>query len=137
MFSKLNTIHKKPNNEIISKLKPAFEFKKKLKDGGLTKIQKSEIKATNNYFYKKLNKQTSCYNFEKLNKEFEQSQYFKKNICEFPCIDFHKTKQNFMDRKLSNYDNTIIKNSNNQFKKITFKKLDLFTGKIKRVDKAE
>ena len=137
MFSKLNTIHKKPNNEIISKLKPTFEFKKKLKDGGLTKIQKSEIKATNNYFYKKLNKQISCYNFEKLNKEFEQSQYFKKNICEFPCIDFHKTKQNFMDRKSSNFDNTIIKNSNNQFKKITFKKLDLFNGKIKRVDKAE
>ena len=110
MFSKLDRIHKKPNNEIINKLKPAFEFKQKLKDGGLTKIQKSEIKATNNYFYKKLNKQTSCYNFEKLNKEFEQSQYFKKNICEFPCIDFHKTKQNFMGRKSSNYDNTIPNN---------------------------
>ena len=137
MFSKLDRIHKKPNDEIFDKLKPAFLFKQKLKDGGLTKEQKSEIKAMNNYFYKKLNKQTSCYNLEKLDKEFEQSQYFKKNICEFPCIDFHKTKQNFMGRRSSYCDNTIIKNSNNQFNKITFKKLDLFSEKIKRIDKTE
>ena len=137
MFTKLDRIHKKPNNEIINKLKPSFEFKQKFKDRGFTKEQKSEIKAMNNYFYKKLNKQTSCYNLDKLNKEFEQNQYFKKNICEFPCIDFHKTKQNFMDKRSSNYDNTIINNSNNQFKKIAFKTTDLFSRKITSVDKIE
>ena len=137
MFSKLDRIHKKPNDEILNKTKPAFEFKKKLKDGGLTKEQKSEIKAMNNYFYKKLNKQTSCYNLEKLNKEFEQSQYFKKNICEFPYIDFRKTKQNYMETKLSNYDNIIIKNFNNKFKNTTFKSPDLFSKKINKVDKVE
>ncbi len=126
MFSKLDRIHKKPNDEILNKTKSAFEFKKKLKDGGLTKEQKSEIKAMNNYYYKKLNKQTSCYNLEKLNKEYEQSQYLKKNICEFPRIDFHKTKQNSMESELSNYNNFIINNFNNKFKNTTFKKEDLF-----------
>ena len=137
MFTKLDRIHKKPNDEIINKLKPAFVFKKKLKEGGITKEQKSEIKAMNSYFYKKLNKQVSCYNLEKLNKEFEQSQYFKKNICEFPCIDFHKTKQIFIDRKSSKYDNTIIKDPNNKFKNIAFKTPDLFSEKIKRGDNVE
>ena len=137
MFSKLDTIHKKPNNEIIKKLKPEFEFNQKFKDGGLTKEQKAEIKTMNNFYYKKLKKQSSCYNLDKLNKEYEQNQYYKKNICEFPCIDFHKRKQILLDRKSTKYENSIIKISNNIFNKTKFKQSDLFSEKMNTADKIE
>ena len=97
MFNKLHKIHKTPNSYIIKKLKPLFEFKQKIKDGGLTREQKRDIKAVNKYYRNKLSRQSSFYSLGQWNKEFEKSQQFKKNICEFPCIDFHKTKRSWIE----------------------------------------
>lgn len=97
MFNKLHKIHKTPNSDIIKKLKPLFEFKQKIKDGGLTREQKRDIKAVNKYYRNKLSRQSSFYSLGQWNKEFEKSQQFKKNICEFPCIDFHKTKRSWIE----------------------------------------
>ena len=78
MFNKLHKIHKTPNSDIIKKLKPLFEFKQKIKDGGLTREQKRDIKAVNKYYRNKLSRQSSFYSLGQWNKEFEKSQQFKK-----------------------------------------------------------
>jgi len=131
IFKKLDKINKIPYKTLNSKCKPAFEFKPKDRNGGLTREQKLEINADNKYFFRKLNRQSSCYNFNQWNRDFEQSQCFKKNICEFPCIDFRKSKAE--DEKLGkDYNNSVIKDSNNLFKKTKFKNADLFSDKEKK-----
>jgi hypothetical protein len=131
MFNKLERIHKAPNSEILQKLKPIFEFKQKVKDGGLTREQKLEIKAVNKYYKNKLNRQSSFYSLGQWNKEFEKSLSFKKNICEFPCIDFHKTKRGLgeeaFNRIKKEYSNSIINNGGNYFQRAKFKNINLFS----------
>ena len=131
MFNKLDKIQRTPNSEILKKQKPIFEFKTKKMDGGLTREQKLEIKAVNKYYRNKLKRQSSFYSLGQWNKEFEQSQNFKKNICEFPCIDFHKTKRIFgrddFNEIKKEYNNSIINNCGNFFQKVKFKKIGLFS----------
>ena len=130
MFNKLHKIHKTPNSDIIKKLKPLFEFKQKTKDGGLTREQKRDIKAVNQYYRNKLNRQSSFYSLGQWNKEFEQSQQFKKNICEFPSIDFHKTKRISGEGEFNainkDYNNSSISNNpSNYLRTIKFKKMKI------------
>ena len=138
MFNKLERIHKTPNSEALKKLKPLFEFKQKTKDGGLTREQKLEIKAVNKYYRNKLSRQSSFYSIGQWNKEFEKSLNFKKNICEFPCIDFHKTKRNSGEDAFNvikkEYNNSISNNPGNYFQNAkfkTFKTIDLSSPKEK------
>ena len=131
IFKKLDRINKSPNKELIAKRRPVFEFKQKGKNGGLTREQRLEINADNIYFFRKLHRQSSCYSLNQWNRDFEQSQSFKKNICEFPCIDFRKSKAE--DEKLAkDYNNSVIKASNNLFRKAKFKNVDLFSEKVKK-----
>ena len=131
IFKKLDRINKSPNKELIAKRKPVFEFKQKGKNGGLTREQRLEINADNIYFFRKLHRQSSCYSLNQWNRDFERSQSFKKNICEFPCIDFRKLKAE--DEKLAkDYNNSVIKDSNNLFRKAKFKNVDLFSEKVKK-----
>ena len=133
MFNKLDKINKTPNSEAIKKLKPIFEFKKRTKDGSLTSLtreKKLEIKAVNEYYKSKLSRQSSFYNLRQWNKEFEQSQQFKKNICEFPSIDFHKTKRISGEGEFNainkDYNNSSISNNpSNYLRTIKFKKMKI------------
>ena len=133
MFNKLDRIQRTPNYIALEKLKPLFEFKTKGMDGGLTREQKLEIKAVNKYYINKLKRQSSFYSLGQWNKEFKKSQDFKKNICEFPCIDFHKTKGSFgkdgINEIKKEYNSSIINNGGNFFQKVKFKKIDLFSQK--------
>ena len=127
MYKKLDTIHKTPTCLAINNLKPLFEFKDKTKDGGLTREQKLEIKAGNKYFKGKLSRQSSYYSLDQWKKDFEKSQNFKKNICEFPCIDFHKTRQDFSGggfnyNQKMNFNDLISDAANNYFSNTRFKK---------------
>ena len=139
MFNKLEKIHNTPNSEALKKLKPLFEFKQKTKDGGLTREQKLEIKAVNKYYKNKLSRQSSFYSLGQWNKEFEKSLNFKKNICEFPCIDFHKTKKSSGDEAFNlirkEYNNSISNNPGNYFQNAKFKTIDLFSQKEKEIKK--
>lgn len=129
MFNKLHKIHKTPNSDIIKKLKPLFEFKQKIKDGGLTREQKRDIKAVNKYYRNKLSRQSSFYSLGQWNKEFEKSQQFKKNICEFPCIDFHKTKRSWIEGgsidSKKGFNSSISNNPGNYLMSIKFKNTNL------------
>ena len=131
MFNKLDRIHKTPNSNILKKLKPLFEFKQKVKDGGLTREQKLEIKTVNKYYKNKLSRQSSFYSIDQWNKEFEKSLHFKKNICEFPCIDFHKNNKQLANDGFINikkeFTNYNFNNTGNSFKKAKFKTISLFS----------
>ena len=132
MFNKLDRIQRTPNSEALKKLLPIFEFKTKGMDGGLTREQRLEIKAVNKYYINKLKRQSSFYSLGQWNKEFKKSQAFKRNICEFPCIDFHKTKGSFGNDEINEikkeYNSSVIDNGGNFFQKVKFKKIDMLAN---------
>ena len=71
----------------------------------------------NLYMLKRLNDRTSFYNVKKLNKDYKASQYYKKNHCLYPPIDFNKTFT-------SSFNKPIIykRNKKSNLKKINFSK---------------
>jgi hypothetical protein len=128
MFKKLETINKTPTFLSYRKCKPSFEFKDKIKDGGLTREQRLQIEAGNKYYKGKLSRQGSYYSLSKWKKDFELSQHFKKNICEFPCIDFYKIRRDLEDKdkglnsvKNMKFFNLFSNNSYNYFNNTRFK----------------
>ena len=83
----------------------------------------------------KINNQNSFYNKDKFKKDYEQSQTFKKNICEFPSINFNKirnyspnfsTNRNNFSKK---FDSSVI-SSNALLKELKFKNADVRSRKI-------
>lgn len=96
IFNKLEYIHKTPTSLSKRYLKPVFEFKKNSKDSVMTREQRLELEAGNRFYRNQLVKQLSHYNLDQWNKDFQKSQNFKKIICEFPCIDFHKTQRSYI-----------------------------------------
>ena len=124
----METINKTPTFLSYRKCKPSFEFKDKVKDGGLTREQRLQIEAGNKYYKGKLNRQGSYYSLSQWKKDFEKSQNFKKNICEFPCIDFYKTRRDSVGKdkgmesvKNMKFFNLFSNNSYNYFNNTRFK----------------
>ena len=95
IFNKLDYIHKTPTSLSKKYLRPVFEFKKNSKDV-MTREQRLELEAGNKFYRNQLVKQSSHYNLDQWRKDFQKSQNFKKIICEFPCIDFHKTQRSYI-----------------------------------------
>ena len=107
---KLDYIRNNPTPISIKRIKPLFEFKNKMQDGGLTREQKLELIAGNKYLKNKLSKQSSLYSLKKWVDDFGKTQHFKRNICEFPSIDFYHTHKNsafgggfYNPQKIANY----------------------------------
>jgi hypothetical protein len=120
-----------PYKEKVKFLKPLFEDNsKKISYRDFTKEQKEQIQKTNNYFFYKLDKTTSCLNSQKWEKDFQRSRQFIKNICEFPNLNFQKTGQIKLEREKSfnekKYSNTTINFYNNKFNKTNFKKTYIY-----------
>ena len=53
-----------------------------------------KIAQENQGMLKRLYEKKSNLNFKKMEKDFLVSRYYKKNICEFPSIEFNKKKDN-------------------------------------------
>lgn len=100
-----------------------------------------EILNTNKYFYNKIRQQNSVYDLDKWERDFKKSQYYKKNICFFPTIDFHKLDQRNIEKEKNNneniYCNTIININNNLYNKTKFKEVKAYKPKkiVKKNDK--
>lgn len=93
-----------------------FSFKNKKNYGGFTREEKRDIDITNKYFTKKITRQGSCYKNSQWEKDFKKSQYFKRNICEFPNIDFFKTVRNCQSRnEMSKCGKYTMKNQKKSF----------------------
>ena len=100
-----------------------------------------EISKTNKYFFNKIRHQNSVYDLHKWERDFQRSQYYKKSICTYPSIDFHKTNQRLMEKEKSNtekiYYNTVININNNLYNKTKFKDVKVYkpVKKVKKNDK--
>ena len=134
MFFKLNKIHQTPTSKGVKKLLPNFEFKKNKGIWGIDREKKLEILKVNKYLKNKINKQNSFYNLNKFNKDYKQAQNFKKNICEFPSVNFNKIK-NYSSTYSNNRNdngkklNTSIIRSTSLFKELKFKNTDVRSRK--------
>ena len=135
MFKKLNEIHRTPCSRPSNKIIPVFELKKNRGFLSFNKEKKLEILKINKYLKDKINNQNSFYNKDKFKKDYEQSQTFKKNICEFPSINFNKirnyspnfsTNRNNFSKK---FDSSVI-SSNALLKELKFKNVDVRSRKI-------
>ena len=131
IFNKLDYIHKTPTPLSKKYLKPVFEFKKNNKDCVMTREQRLELDAGNKFYKNQLVKQSSHYNLGQWNKDFQKSQNFKKIICEFPCIDFHKTQRSYIgdgsfygENKNAKYNNVNLNIQYNAFDKIQFRRIN-------------
>ena len=122
MFNKIFNIRKIPIEESIKKLKPIFEYKDKSK--GFITLKNIEIKQYNNFYLKQIRKQRTFYNNNKLKKDFDRSQFLKKNICEFPIINFcDKFQQKTKNGGIINI-NKVYKN---YFDDVKFKQIRAFS----------
>ena len=92
-----------------------LDLKKKIKKGGLFNLNvKNENEESsprsnlvkngnkNKGILKRIYKKSSDYSFKKMEKDYLINQYYKKNLCIFPSIDFNK-KKDISLRKIGNY----------------------------------
>lgn len=128
MFTKLDNIHKTTKDEFLKKYKPLFSFKTKIIEGGLTREQRMKIADVNKYFIKKLNSQVSCYSRENWNNDYKKAQYFKKNICLYPSIDFHKSSSQGGESKINQISKSVMYDTQkNNFYSTKFKPIKSFS----------
>ena len=100
-----------------------LDLKKKIKKGGLFNLNvKNENEESsprsnlvkngnkNKGILKRIYKKSSDYSFKKMEKDYLINQYYKKNLCIFPSIDFNK-KKDISLRKLGNYKIPVSRSS--------------------------
>jgi hypothetical protein len=100
-----------------------LDLKKKIKKGGLFNLNvKNENEESsprsnlvkngnkNKGILKRIYKKSSDYSFKKMEKDYLINQYYKKNLCIFPSIDFNK-KKDISLRKIGNYKKPVSKSS--------------------------
>ena len=122
MFDKIYNIRKASNEEAIKKLKPIFEYNNKNRNNIL---YIKSIKQYNKFYFQQIMKKRSFYNNNQWKKDFDRSQLFKKNICEYPPItDPYPKNTQFFNKKYQNY-----------FENISFKDLKAFSEpkKLKKI----
>lgn len=49
------------------------------------------VAQENQHMLKRIQERSSCYNVNKWERDYQMNQYYKRNHCMFPSIDFHKT----------------------------------------------
>ena len=128
-----------PYKEKVKFLRPLFEDNsKRISYRVFSKEQRYQIEKANKYFFHKLEKTTSCLNSQKWEKDFQKSRQYKKNICEFPNLNFLKTIQIKLEREKSfnekKYSNTTINFYNNKFNKTNFKNIEIYKPKKNKND---
>jgi len=109
-FYKKISINKQGNNS--RKLyKPIFEFNN-IHLNYYKKEELMELAKENYNIYQRLNSKNSSYTLNKHLKDYEKAQYYKKNHCKYPSIDFYRTSKStssfnsvFNYCTFNNYDN--------------------------------
>ena len=126
---KENVIYKKINN----KGNPNRTFSRQLFDYNynyLNYYKREELMnlAKENYtIYQRLNAKNSSYTINSHLRDYEKAQYYKKNYCKYPSIDFYRTSKSssfcpiFNYCTFNNYNNINIEFENEYIKKNNFK----------------
>lgn len=140
LLKKFTSINKLPLSKKLKQLKPLFENNNiRVSSGTFTPEQKYQINYTNKYFFNKLKSQHSVFDLNEWEKDFKKSQNYKKNICAYPSIDFHKAIQRKIEKEKNEnqkiYYNTAVNFSKNLFNKTKFKDVKIYKPKTKKNDK--
>jgi len=134
LLKKFDSIKDLPFSEKLKHLKPLFVLNNSKKfssaNNSFTKEQNYQINSMNKYFYNKIKNTNSYLSVSRWEKDFQQNRMFKKNICLYPEIDFHKSVQRKVEQEKAEnekfYYNTTANFSKNLFKKTKFKNVTLF-----------
>lgn len=140
LLRNFNSINKLPFSERLKHLKPLFEFNGNRNPyTTFTREQKYNIDKSNEFFLSRLKNKTSVFNSNDWEKDFIKSRSYKKNICIYPMIDFHKSVQRKLEKEKEEnqkmYYNTTVNFNNNLFNKTKFKEVKLFEPKEKQDDR--
>jgi hypothetical protein len=73
-------------------LKPQYNINKNFISGP-KKLEVIRVAEENQFMLKRLKEKESIYNFSQYAKDYELSQYYKRNHCIFPSIDFCRTQR--------------------------------------------
>ena len=92
LYNKLYYIDKYGHKKIRKQMKPIFQSTRHSLYGN-KKYDIIRVAQENLYMLKRLSERTSFYNVEKWNQDYEASQYYKKNHCLHPPINFNKTQK--------------------------------------------
>ena len=77
-------------------LKPNLDFKNTNGlNSGTKKLEIIRVAQENQHMLKRINERGSYYNTSKWEKDYERAQYYKRNHCIYPSIDFYKTQRNY------------------------------------------
>ena len=101
LYNKLFEIRSKKNRAIFGKIfsDENIELKRKGKNVGSIKSNIMEMAQKNLYMYKRLVEQQPTYNLNKYLEDYNQNQYYKKNLCKFPCINFYKENNEIKNKR--------------------------------------
>ena len=92
LYNKLYNIDKYGHKKIRKQMRPLFQSTKQSLYGN-KKYDIIRVAQENLFMLKRLSEKTSFYNVEKWNQDYEASQYYKKNHCLHPPINFNKTQK--------------------------------------------
>jgi hypothetical protein len=92
LYKKLYDIDKNGHKKAVKNMKPLFRYSKLTMDGN-KKNEIIRVAQENLYMLKRINERTSVYNVDKWDRDYRISQYYKRNHCQYPSIDFNKTQK--------------------------------------------
>ena len=93
MTPKINYNPKNKNRNNKTKFRPLFKYEHDF----LTYTRKQElidVAMQNLNIYNRLNSKKGTYPLNNHLKDYQKAQYYKKNYCKFPSIDFYRTSKN-------------------------------------------
>jgi hypothetical protein len=92
LYKKLYDIDKNGHKKAVKNMKPLFRYSKVTMDGN-KKDEIIRVAQENLYMLKRINERSSVYNVDKWDRDYRISQYYKRNHCQYPSIDFNKTQK--------------------------------------------
>ena len=84
--------------EPLNSKKPSFDFRNNFISAN-KKYEIIRVAQENQHMLKRINERSSFYNVAKWERDYEKSQYYKRNHCVYPSIDFYKTQKAFYKYK--------------------------------------
>ena len=128
MLTKLYDIERNSHKKIERKLKTIYNFSPKNNSNhsnftktnyssGKNLLNNISLTNENRNLHRRINQKCSIYSISKWDEEYKKSQEYKKNLCQYPSVDFNTIVSNDM-KKINRMK---VQNNNNIFNEIRFK----------------
>ena len=118
LFDRINNIYKRGDRRMEQLMKPGFEKNKK-HNSGYKKLEILYLAQDNLTMLKRLTEKKSTYSVNKMEKDYKKMQNYKKCMCQFPTINFCKSKETGPIIDSYNYHEAMNKANINKYNKPT------------------